>query len=197
MRLALLAATMVLAGCGGAEPAASPSQPESPPTIRLPVLVNEQATSWEIDVPVADGWEPVVEAGQPIAAITRPFGRDCVLLVQVAAAGTSTKPDPPGQRGLRNVQNGSRALAAGDERFDLRYTFGEAERLVFSGAATGPGGHLFVELAPTKSAPWLTLTAQGGTEGPGCLKRSVDSAPATVVDALRLIANDASVRYTG
>ena len=85
MRLAaLIAATLVLAGCGGAEPAASPSQPEPPPTIRLPVLVDEQATSWEIDVPVADGWEPVVEAGQPIAAITRPWPR-LWLLLQVAA----------------------------------------------------------------------------------------------------------------
>jgi hypothetical protein len=200
-------AALALAGCGDADPGTQAQPPTPPPVIRLPVFLDgasEPASSWQLDVPVADGWEPVVETGQPIAAITQPFGDDCILLVQVAAAGGTGKPEAPTRRGLGKAENGSRALVVGrpqgDERFSVRFTFGEAQRLVFSGGATGPGGHLFMEFEPDsppgESAPWLTLTAQGGTEGPGCLTMPVDSAPATVVKALRLMAQSASVRYT-
>jgi hypothetical protein len=158
----------------------------------------------EIRRAVADGWEPVVETGQPIAAITQPYGDDCILLVQVAAAGGTGKPEAPTRRGLGRAESGSRALVVGrpqgDERFSVRFTLGEAQRLDFSGGATGPGGHLFMEFEPDSppgtSTPWLTLTAQGGTEGPGCLTRPAESAPAIVVKALRLMAQGASVRYT-
>lgn len=198
----IVTAALLAAGCGEDTPPTQAAPSAQPAAIQLPVLLEATAEPgpWEIDVPVAAGWKSVVEPGQPIAAITRPFGRNCILLVQVAATGTTGKPPEPTQRGLRKTEKGSRSLVVdgpeGEVRFAVRFKLGEARRLVFSGGATGPGGRADVVFEPAGSVPWLNLTAQGGTEGPGCLSRSVESAPATVLKALRLIARDATVRYT-
>jgi hypothetical protein len=196
--MVVLAGVLAIAGCGQAEPAAQVSQPDFPEAIQLPVLL-EGDTGWEINVPVAKGWDPVVEAGQPIAAITRPFGDGCMLLVQVAATGSAGKPDTSE---LKDVENGTRATTIGrpqgDARYGVRSMIGQAQRLTFSGGVTGPGGLASIDFEPEdpSDAPTLNLTAQGGTDGPGCLTQSNDSAPGIVVEALRLMASDASLRYT-
>jgi hypothetical protein len=125
-------------------------------TIQLPVFVDEQRrpAPWSLVVPVPEGWRPVVERGQPIAALMRSLGRDCVLLVQLAASGSSGPPHVPTWRRLSNVQRGSRSVLvegdARDVRFGVRSITGEARSLVFSGGATGPGGASALTFQPAQ-----------------------------------------------
>lgn len=194
----LLAACLILQGCGEEQRASTARSPVRLAALQAGSLTNISGPGVAFDAPT--GWS--VRGGrsgkEAIAAVVRPLHPDCEVFVQVVAERGTGARELARRRSL--ARRGKlaplpmRRRVGADGDVVSAAIFNSPEGLVFGGGATGHGATAVLMLStPAGRRPGVYVVAQGGTDGYACREGDTARARELSVNVLTHIGD--SIRY--